>query len=471
MGVFDRTVGRFAKAAQPTGAAMSTWQNGVAAMPNMNYEGFAREGYGKNELVYACIEEWATDIAEAQVAAYADGADGPVVVDSDAVRLLNRPNPWMSGDDLLGAIEMFKRLAGNAYVWKQRTNGGRVVELWLLRPDRVRIVPDAQRFIRAYEYRIGTAKFDLDPGDVIHFKTRHPYDDLYGMPPLMAASGRTDIDNFMKDIVKGYLQNVGIPAGVLQVAGRLDDQEKALLKSRFRQEHAGLNAGGIIVSDGGSDAPKFTAMGMPLGARGLVIPELDEIDEARICMVFRVPMSIIGTRLAQTSGVSYAARASDRQFFTEQELVPEWKSIASVWTAQLLPDFKGVATKLDYDLSTVRSLGENQDALSTRVLAETTAGVRSIEEARAALGLPVDPDAAHHFVMPFSSSVATWVDITTPLPAPIALPSEAARELPMGQQKRLPQVVVVNGTPASVRKLFEYDDDGNITAMIEQPVE
>jgi len=473
MGVFERTLGRLV-AQKASAATVTLTPHGTAAFPNLNYDTYVREGYMKNELVFACIEEWCTDIAEAQIQAYNDGDDGADVVDNhDCVELLNHPNPWLSGDDYLGGIQMYKRIAGNSFTLKVRSQATKVVQLWLLRPDRVKVVPDRDKFISHYEYRIGAELFMLKPEDVIHHKTRHPFDDFYGMPPLMPASGRVDIDNFMRDMIKGTLENSGMPAGILQVADKLSEQEKGLLRSRFRNEFGGKSSGNITISDDSKEAPKYTPMGMPLGTRGLVIPELDEIDETRIVMAFRVPQSVIGTRLSQTSGVSFAARESDRRFFTEQQLVPEWKSLASVFTDRLLlPDFGG-AKRLEFDLGTVKSLSENQDALATRVASLVAAGIMSIEEGRDALGMPADPDAKHTFMIPFSVTPTPWAEVLEPPePAPLQLPPGQEMEtVPPTPQKQLngnsPQVIVINAQQGDVRKLFEYDDDGNIKAITE----
>lgn len=434
MGLFDRTLGSL-RAQKENVATLVVTPSGTAAFPNLQYDTYVREGYQKNELVYTCVEEWATDIAEAQIKAYTDGPDEPEEVKRHgAVALLNHPNPFLSGDDLLGGIEMYKRIAGNAYTLKVRSAGHKVVELWLLRPDRVRIVPDRQRHIHHYEYRIGAEKFDLPPEDVIHDRTRNPYDDLYGMPPLMAASGRTDIDNFMRDMVKGFLQNSGVPAGILQVAGKLTDQEKALVRARFRNEFGGGNAGNLMVSDGGTEAPHYTPMSMPLGTRGLIVPELDEMDEARICMVFRVPLSLVGARLAQIhSTLGQNGRIADQQFFSEKQLIPEWKSLASNWTRQLLPDFGG-ADRLEFDLNSVRSLTEDQNALHTRVRSNVSGLVQSIQESRAQLGLPRDPKPDDIFLVPMNVVPTTWADLIAP-PEPVPVPLQ------------LPPAVDANGQP------------------------
>lgn len=479
-GLFDRTLGSLRGKAGNIAMATIT-PSGVAAFPNLRYDTFVREGYQKNELVFACVEEWATDIAEPEITVCkGEGVDKDVVKDHPALDLFRYPNPYMSGDDFLGAIELYKRIAGNAYEYKVRSRGQKVVERWLLRPDRVTIVPSRERYIDHYEYRIGADKYDLPPEDVVHYRTRNPYDDYYGMPPLMAASGSVDLFNFMKDMVKGFLQNSGMPAGILQVAGKLNEQEKALVRNRFRTEFGGSNAGNIAISDGGADAPKFTPLSMPLGTRGLIVPELDEMSEARICMVFRVPLSLVGARLAQIhSTLGQGGRESDRQFFTVQELVPEWKSLASTQTMGYRDDLLAEGEYLEYDLGGVRSLGENEDARSVRIVGQVAGIVRSVQEGRQELGLPPDPKPEDLFLLPINVVPTRWADIVNPPepePVPVlTVPPVNPDNLPqLPQQKRLQQPVVVNvinPQPGQVRKVMEYDADGQLVAVTEHAVD
>lgn len=383
------------------GATVPVFQVGRAQFPNFQYETLVKEGYSKNEIVHACIEEWATDIAEPDVVAV---RGGEVLAVHPAVDLLTHPNPWLSGSDFMSGIEMYLRLAGNAYIEKVRSRAGRPVELWLLRPDRVKVIPDAQRYIAGYEYRLGAETFTIPADDMVHFKIRHPLDDYYGMPPLMAAGARVDIDNFLRDVVKAFLMNTGIPSGILTLTQKMEDQEKELLRSRFTETYGGRNAGRIIVADDGAEA-SFTPMSMPLGARGLVVPELDEIDESRIAMVFRVPQSLVGTRLGMASS-SYANRRTDREFFTEQQLVPEWVRLADSLSRALVPEFEGErprlyrGTCLKFDLTTVRSLSAHQDALYKRTAQAVQAGLISLEEGRDALGYRHQIDPADTFLIP-----------------------------------------------------------------------
>lgn len=395
------------------------WQSGRAALPNARYETFAREGYGANELIYACVEELSTSAAEPKMQARNGEA---WTVRGLILDLLNRPNPFMDRFEFFATVIMHRSIAGNAYALKVRSRAMRTVELWLMRPDRVRIVPSSTSYIDRYEYQIGGgAVVPLSVDDVIHWKTRHPLDDFYGMPPLMAVTGRTDIDNFMKDFVKAFFVNAGVPAGLLNVEQSLDEDTKKEIKSRFRADYGGPTGWHDLMVIDNSKAT-FTPMTAQMGQRGLVIPELDEIAEARIPMVFGVPQSLIGTRTSYQNG-GYANKRAEEQHFWTGTLAPLYKELAGPLNLRLVPDFQGV-DEVAFDLSDVRALQPDEDAVATRWANLAQKGVASLQEAREKVGLSREPKAGDVFLVP-SSSVPTESNLLDqpppePPPAPVA---------------------------------------------------
>src|SRR3990167_7471623 len=224
MGLLAEAFRPLALLRQQASTTAIAWQAGTAGLPNSSCATLAREGYGKNEIVFATIELRATSAAEPRIVGRRKGKNGSQpaeVYDHPILTLLNKPNPYMSRAGLWSTIIMDRDLAGNAYLLKARRDRDNNVQvLGRLRPDGVQVVPNDKQAptqgIAGYLYRDGAAGAEIAANDIIHFKTRHPLDDLYGMPPLMALSGRVDIDNYMKDFVKSFFQNAGVPSGVLK---------------------------------------------------------------------------------------------------------------------------------------------------------------------------------------------------------------------------------------------------------------
>lgn len=399
MGLIARTARAVLPTSKMAAATVPLWQSGKAQLPGINYETFAREGYQKNEIVFACIEELATSAAEPRIVGRRrrPRLGNQEIVDHDLIRLLNRPNPFLTRFQLWATIIMHLYLAGNAYLEKVRSPSGKVVELWAMRPDRVRVIPDRQRFISGYEYRVGAEAFTVSASDVIHFKLRHPLDDFYGMSPLMAAGGRVDIDNYMRDFVKAFFMNAGVPAGLLSVKQKMSTDQKTDIKGRFRQEFGGPRGWHDLLILDAAEAT-YTPMTMSLGARGLATPEMDEIIEARTAMVFGVPLTLIGARLGMASS-SYANRKSDKEMFWDETLTPLYRMLAETLDTFLVPDFADI-DEVIFDLSDVHALQEDIDKVHKRVRDNYAGSLITLEEARLAIGMAEKPAGEGTMLVP-----------------------------------------------------------------------
>lgn len=401
---------------------VQTWMSGRAALPDNNYRTFATEGYSRNELVYACIEELSTSAAEPRMMIKVAGEwriEGHPLLD-----LLDRPNEFMTRYQFFATVIMHRSIAGNAYALIERLNSGRPYGLWLLRPDRVKVVPDRQRYISHYEYDIGERDpIRIPPEDIIHFKARHPLDDYYGMPPLMAASARVDIDNYMRDFVKTFFQSAGVPAGLLNVKSKLSADAKTEIKGRWRNEYGGPSGWHELLILDQTEA-SFTPMTQTLGPSGLVVPNLDEINEARIAMCFGVPLTIIGARLGVNSS-SYANKRSDRESFWEEELAPLYKDLSGALDLRLTPAFRDVQ-EIAFDLSDVRALQEDQDKYHARLRADVMAGLMSIEEFRQATGMPLQLEGGTFLVpanlIPTPAAALQLAEVPNRAPPQLAAP-------------------------------------------------
>lgn len=403
------------------GAAINTWEAGTPQQQKESYYRYALEGYSRNELVYACVEELATSAAEPRLVAVRKTAKGPEQLkDHPVLDLFERPNPFTSRYQLIATLIMYRAIAGNAYLEKVRSRAGGVVELWPLRPDRVWVVPDPVRHIGGWLYRIGADEYPLGARDVIQTKTRNPLDDWYGLPPLAAAAQRVDTDNFMRSFTGAFFRNAGVPAGLLTLEKQVSAAERQLIADRFRNETGGPGGWHSLLVLGGSGTGKveYTPMGMPLGERGLVLPGIDEMHEARIPMVFGVPLELIGARLGMIHGnrsTTKEARAS----FWDETLVPLYQELAADLTTGLQPEY-GDFDYLEFDLSTVKALQEDENARTERVLKQLHGGAISVQEARVDLGREPEFEPGAVLVMPDNMSGLPADQLDAP-PAP-ALP-------------------------------------------------
>lgn len=432
MGILTESIKALFGGAQSVTTTAPIGTAGVPQIQQWSYERGAREGYGLNELVYACIEARATSAAEPTLCAYRGDTkiDGHPLLD-----IWNNPNPYCDRFTLTATIVMHLDIGGNAYIEKVRSGAGKIVELWTPRPDRVFVVPNADGRVAGYAWRAGTAEAFLPPEDVVHVKTRHPLDDYYGLPPLAVLAGRVDLDNWARDFVRSFFTNAGVPAGLLTVKQKLDQQEHERIKRRFREGYGGpAGWNGLMVLSGGE--ADYKQMGLPLGESGAGLESLDAQTEARVCMAFGIPPAILSTRLGMNAS-SYANQVAQMRMFWTQTLIPLYKMLGAALTrgfCRRQPDGRPAEfpdiDRLEFDLDDVAALAEDQDQLSARILDQMQKGAISWEEARVALGHPERPEGTQHtFLIPATVVPTPLADILEPaaaLPEPTPQDQAAA---------------------------------------------
>lgn len=378
----------------------------------ISFERAYLDGYSSNEIVYGCLEVIADTATEPSVIAERGPEGNAETLEMHpASELINNPNPFDSEEDLIGLLQVDLGLAGNHYQHKVRSRRGVPVELWRLRPDRVRVVPDRDNFIRGYVYRIDDGEFFIEPQDLIHFKARDPFNPFYGMPALMPAAGRVDIDAFMRQFVRAFFENAAVPFGLLTMNKMMTRSERRLVREQLSQDFGGPGGWHNTMVVEGDGSAKYQAMGLPIGSSGVALPELDEIDETRIAGVFRVPQSLVGTRLGNKSA-AYANRKSDREHFWQDRQAPEFRRMGGTYTRGLKADWPDI-DRIRFDLGGVLALQEDKNELHARVRADLGAGILGQEEARRRLGYDNDIDPDDTFLIP-SATLPTRADDLVP---------------------------------------------------------
>jgi HK97 family phage portal protein len=424
-------------------SGVASYISGRTTFADGKYETYAREGYTTNALVFACIEELASSASEPSLQAMQAGkwrhySDGGATAAQRLLELFYGPkrlpsgyaangvNPFMDCVEFFRTVILHRALAGNAYALKVRSRSGKVVELWLLRPDRVTVVPDSRNFIARYEYLLGAERLPIAVEDIVHWKTSNPLSEFYGMPPLAAVAKAVDLDNFSLDFVSEYFQRAGIPAGMLSTKSKLTDDLRKEIKERFTRENGGRgNWHGLMVLDG-ADA-SYTAMTQSLGTQGLVLPELNKIVEARITGAFGVPPTLVGAVIG-TEASSYGNKKSERESFWNETLKPLYRDLGGPMDRSLVPEYPGVQS-IAFDLSTVGALQEDDEQKHARVRADVTAGLVGQKEGRRLLGY-TDEATDDVFFIPSNLTQTPAADVGT-VPA---LPAPAAALADGGQQ-------------------------------------
>ena len=381
---------------------------GQATYPDASYANFASEGYGKNEIVHACIRELAVAAASPRYLIEAPSTDGGTVEVTSGLLydLVTRPN---STDDWYSFIEQlvtYLMVAGNAYVYKERSRGNRVTALYLLRPDRVRII-GASYGAAGFVYDVGGKDYQIPVSDMCHLSLPNPAGDLYGLSPLQVLSRMVNLDLNMTDFAKVYFQNAGVPSGLLKLKRRLNTQEEAsTIRSRWRSQFGGRNNfHRIAILDEDAEYQQMAS-----APKDMAMSELHDLTESRICAVFGVPAILVGANVGLQRS-TYSNYREARLTFHSETLEPLVNRILRYLNHHLFSEYPGNET-MTADWSAMRASLDDKADQTARVNALFTGVIMTLNEARQQLGLDAVTDGdirripAAVFEMPEGQSMA-----------------------------------------------------------------
>ncbi|MCE2488428.1 MAG: phage portal protein [Anaerolineae bacterium] len=245
-------------------------------------------------------------------------------------RLLDAPNPQLSRFALMEQTVGMLELTGNAW-WLLAGAGGAPEQIWPLRPDRMRVVPDGKGLVRGYVYEIDGQRIPLEASEVLHFRRWHPANDYYGLSALEAGrlAIRSDVAMAQWNH-NAFGQDSGVPAGIVSIRDFVSDADFERIKREWRQSYGGPQRRTAFLRGGGISWQNI----------GLSHNELDflkgrEAQRNEILNLFGIPVGLVSENATEAN-----ARVAER-LFIERTLWPRLVRIASVVTQQLLPFWPG----------------------------------------------------------------------------------------------------------------------------------
>jgi HK97 family phage portal protein len=376
--------------ASRTGRLVAIDGGGRARWTPRDYAALAREGYGKNAIVYRSARLVAEGVGSVSYLLYEGAAE---LTSHPLLDLIARPNPRQDGATFLESLASHLVLAGNAYIEAVGVGGAQdntVRELYALRPDRMKVVPGPDGWPRAYEYAVNGAsvRFDQTPWSspgvtnyqppILQLSLFNPLDDYYGQSPLEAAATAVDTHNAAARWNKALLDNAARPSGALVYQGEdgavMSDAQFERLKKELADNYQGtMNAGRPLLLEGGLDWKA-----MSLTPKDMDFMEAKHAAAREIALAFGVPPML----LAIPGDNTYSNYQEANRVFWRGTVLPLAARIGSALTHWLSPSF-GSGLVLAVDTDRIEALSGDRAALWERV---SRAQFLTVNEKRAATG-------------------------------------------------------------------------------------
>ncbi|MFS4439069.1 phage portal protein [Paracoccaceae bacterium GXU_MW_L88] len=354
---------------------------GRAAWSARDVSSLVRSGFAGNPVVFRAVRM----LAEAAASVPLWVEEGERRADEHPlVRLLGNPNPAQSGAELLEALYGQLLLSGNGYVEAagEMLTGG-PAELFVLRSDRMAVVPGPDGWPAAWDYAVGGKKVRFaaaDPSPILHVKSFHPTDDHYGMSPLQAAATAMDVHNAASRWSKALLDNAARPSGAIVYKGAdgqgsLPNDQYARLVDELEANHQGArNAGRPMLLEGGLD---WKPMGF--SPSDMEFHKTKEAAAREVALAFGVPPMLLGL----PGDATYANYQEANRAFYRLTVLPMVQKVAGAlgpWLSAHL----GRDLRLRPDLDQVPALSLEREAQWARIAG---ADFLNDEEKRRLLGL------------------------------------------------------------------------------------
>tara|TARA_Y100000361_G_scaffold147819_1_gene159860 strand:- start:3187 stop:5859 length:2673 start_codon:yes stop_codon:yes gene_type:complete len=349
-----------------------------------------------NSAVVACLNVLATSFAEPKVKVCFETDDGDIetVKKHPVTQLLDRPNPFTSGNLLAHYIVTALSAHGDAFLYKNRNADGSVVELVPLMPDMVEPKGDENQLINNFKYSpyggLGGNSITLKTEDVVHIRNGiDPNNHRRGFAPLKSVLREILGDEAAGQYAAALLHNMAVPGVILSpkddAMGGPSKEEAEAISAMYKQKFGGKNRGAPMILSGAMNVEVVS-----FSPDQMNLSELRKIPEERVSAVLGVPAILAGLG-AGLDAATYNNTRELREFFTEQKLVPLWKAVASELTHQLLKvDFPADDFFVQYNLEDVRALSQDKDDIYKRMNTAVQGGWITIAEARKQAGLNTD---------------------------------------------------------------------------------
>ena len=351
---------------------------------------FAKEGYQDNAIVHRSVKLIADSTSAVKLRLYDDDVE---VINHEVLSLLDRPNPSQSGSEYFQSLISYLMISGNTYMLKDTVGDTPPRELYILRPDRIKIKSKKTMIPESYCYEVDGRVVEEYPVDqntglsqVKHIKLWNPLDDFYGCSPILASAYNIDQHNLAGLHNVALLKNGCTPSGMLKFepkdetgmsATLTDDQRARLLEDLEMRFQGTSNSGRPMLLEG-----NFEYKQLGLNPKDMDFLELLNLSAREIALCFGVPAQLIGIPEANT----YSNMETAKLALYEDTIIPLLRRIESDLNEFLMPLYDG-NLRLQYDLESIPAMAEKTKQVYTNVSTAVSQGIMTRNEARNKLGL------------------------------------------------------------------------------------
>jgi HK97 family phage portal protein len=369
------------------------WSWYSSGRSRFDYRSEVGDGHN-NSIVQACVLWFCRNFPEApiRVSRLDDKGDPTPLPNHPLKLLLETPNPFYSGE-LLWWGTLADWCFGNAYWLKVRSGAGRPVQLWWVPSSMMepKWPDDGSTFISHYEYTPNVDVIRVPIADVVHFRYGlDPKNPRKGLSPLGALLREVYTDEEASNYSATMLRNVGVPPVVISPGANVRPTQDELdeIKQGYIAKTVGDRRGEPMIMRG-----ETSIQLLGFNPASMNLRDMRGIPEERISAMFGIPAAVVGLGSGLANSKVGATMSEFREQAYENMVVPSQRILGAELRSQLLPDFGNPATlRIDFDLTQVRVLQEDQNSRHQRARENLTSGLWTLNRALEEVGDEPTPD-------------------------------------------------------------------------------
>jgi len=324
--------------------------------------------------VYACVSRLGKDIAQVPFRLFKDDKE---IFDHPILSLLSNTNSFQTEYDLKEMTMICLGLTGNAY-WYLIMLGNEIKEIWTKPPNFMKIVPDAQKFIKEYQYIPEPGKIYLyKPEEIIHFKFANPINAWYGQSPISAGANSIITERYAINYNKDFFKKGGRLSSYISAKGALSKESFKRMEKQIKTKYK-ANFHGIGLFDSDSEWKQIG-----LSAKDAEFIQGRKMSRDEICSIFGVPPLMI---MNMEAASKLANAEVQRRLYWRDTVTPLLTKITGTLTEFLCPKYDD-KLYITFDKEYIDSLLKDESEERKDDKNDVNSGIITINEARENRGL------------------------------------------------------------------------------------
>ncbi len=297
-------------------------------------------------------------------------------------QLLDRVNPWYTRGDLWRATEINLCLWGSSF-WALEQNQSGHWEIWPLRSDRVRILPEKQRHIKGFVYMGNGGPVAYTPEEIVWMRYYNPLEPFAGLSPLAPVRLSVDAGLDALRFNRSFFKNSAQPDVIFTTEETLTDTEIEDFYHRWEDRYQG---------PGNAHRPALASFIKDVKTLGFTHREMEFLQGLRwsledISRTYGVPLPL----LSDYQQATFANITTAEKLFWRNTIIPEMRFFEEHLNSELLPRLGYPALGAQFDLSTIEAMNEDETEKVDRETKLLDRGVLTINEVRRSRNLPNVP--------------------------------------------------------------------------------